>query len=395
MKFPSVLLGLAVCLGGTCSQVNAQDTPLDREQMINEMRIVAAAIRRNAEALHTWSGTYHFESKVFVRSIEVAPGKVIAGPFFRNSAGKLNFAIDLEKDCLLSNYLVDPAMQYTTLKGARKEGVPDSKAMEFSVIITPEHSLLLEETVKLGDIPGFTLPESLKRGRTIKRDVSGALDGLNMSFAVDPREFFLEIDMRGTSDYVDYLNPDTYGRNAEHFHVKAYSEEAATNLLIVQDLDGHKIQLRFSKASGYNIEEYKVQGPDGTILDRLAVSYKEQDGIFVPQHVIQESFGNLTTLRFRREFDLVESEINKSVSGFGLEALPTHEGDRYVDQIEGKVWAVDSEKRLVLPDEYKPSTMSSSPQGASWRSVLIGVNIAACIVVVGGIMAYRLFARKR
>ncbi|WP_417379572.1 hypothetical protein [Gimesia sp.] len=375
LSFTVLLLLLSLCLRSpvpAAEPVDDQQRQLNPEETQQMLVFLAKQITANNDAIHTWQGTYAFvRESLFHRSKFELPG-------WKTTYRLLPFWLDQRQDKLRVNYnLTEKPDELDQLQPVPAK-IQNSMNVQW-IVVKGEESLELSEE-RFGPVFGF--PDEVQKqiggGRILYRKWDFEVERDGRFF--DPRKKVL-----GTASGSFARTPELYAKVLSGAEGKEKQETFSRRVTIAERILKHqqkqlivKIKYkpakpnslpRFSQVTydsrfGYNPVKY--EGLHGTVPDRIyTFSYKNVDGIYLPEKVIFEDFqirpAGERELTLRRTYTLLDSKLNQPINPdqFQIKSFNLQYGERMLDRTKNKAFIQDHDG-LVPAEEFEFNKESQS-----------------------------------
>lgn len=402
----------------TKNQTNPERT-LDDTEAQKVLYMLALQMQANIESIKTWNGEYEFEDSfrfygsppVEKLDSHIKQEELEKIPYLETVKGIMNFSLNDETDELyvFYNSFDNPEFYiYDTKETLVKEG----KSMKLRWIVTPEHFLELNE-IKKSQLRGYPSVESVRQtgfGRILYRYHKEKAESQGRLF--DPRDLF----GNGSAQYFEkcllYAQALSGERGKE---IKEKASKAVSVVEITNDSNQKQyvvtnryksllepstydfVNVTYDSTVGYNpVRSSKVLGSKKFLNKERTFTYKEIDGIFIPENIKIIRYDlkspDKKQIESRRIFKLKECVLNRPInpSQFKVDSLDLEYGERMLDTITDKLLVQDktglvpAEKFIyVNPNPPKNKEPFAKKQSNNFKQFLLfNLVVVSCLVLV-------------
>ena len=374
-------------------------------EKLDVLRMLVDRMTTNFGKLRTWSGVYTEHSRTPIPS---NPSKIVAsGPMPEPTVraefkAACRFRIDLVQDsCFLS--LEDGDEAYYELEGDAIAESGFKRHLEQACVLTPEHYLELTPAGRYHgfvELKGHDLPPK----RALFRRPPARAGFSCFSNFFDPRVLFHLSATTKTwgefeNSYIPCLQGDHGSERKSQFDERLLLSRAEQDgvtwyraAFLVGGRDGRPLKEQiYSSDAGFNRTHLTAWKGD-SVSHRYTYTYREIDGIYVPEDVMLEYNGLTAT----RHLTLEECVLNRPIdaSQFSYEALGIEDGDLIMDDIEQVAYQYKSgePEKLANYGEGPPKAPADTEQADSpSRMIYVWLGLA---VLIGVVVAVKMAARR-
>ncbi|HAH47047.1 hypothetical protein [Gimesia sp.] len=349
-----------------------QQRQLNPEETQQTLVFLSKQLTTNLDAIHTWQGTYLYRSESLYHRSRLEP------PSWKTTYRLHPFWLDQRQDKLhVSNYVIEKPDELNQLQPIPAK-IESSLNAQW-IVVKGEESLELSEK-RFGSLYGF--PETVQRqvgwGRVLFRKWNFEIERDGRFF--DPRKKVL-----GTASGSFARTPEMYAKVLSGAEGKEKQETFSRRVTITEKKlkDGQKqliVKIEYNRAKPNGLPEFrqmtydsrfgyspvKYESLHGTVPDRIQTfSYKNVNGIYLPQKVIFEDFQfrlvGKRELTSRRTYTLLDSKLNQPINPdqFQIKSFNLQYGERMLDRTKNKAFIQDQDG-LVPAEEFEFNKESQS-----------------------------------
>lgn len=340
---------------GNDSQADSESyVAIDDSRRVEVLKSISEKIRKNRDAIRTWSGTFRFQDDAVLnrqQAEKVFGSKAITKlgltpPLSKKDRGRGSFVVDNATNSLF----VDFRNESTELREQRGERIAELDRAKFwqRTILTPEHYLHIQPEQVYG---GFEIaPDAEPRqGCAAFRDPVAKAKEEEWGIVVDPRRVF-DAGRPFYEEFEVYAQAvERGGESADAIEVKEWAADKGMRYRIKVSgvpsaVGSPKVELwtTVAEEAGFNPVRFDVL-VDGNTHQYTSWQYRDIHGALVPTTVFRMvATADGKSVAFQRALTIEDSKLNEDIpaQGFTASAIGLKEGERLLDRIENKLFVL-------------------------------------------------------
>jgi hypothetical protein len=357
---------------------------LPNGELLKTLELISVQGRTNYEQVQTWKGSYALTKGIrFAGEIpglefnemaaeeqerlprlndgRIPTGAAAGDGYWQMKSGVADFSLDRIHDKYHVFFHPEAPLGFIDVEtGVEHRWKTNGDSVHW--ILTSEHSLEFDIHHGAGQLRDFPPVKSVMPGggRIVYRRSPD--DNLPLGNAFDARRFFHQ----GGSEYwklCDKYAAVLRGERGERrrqevmntmkMYVNGALPPAYTQ--VAQHQGGLELIIIYDGNVGFNVV-LSEQRINGQLFERRVVTYRNVDGIFIPESSLSQSFQHKpnNSLSMLTECRLESCEINETIpdSEFTLDQFDLAYGERMLDEIANRLFVFDKDARFVPASEF-------------------------------------------
>ncbi len=381
--------------------------------------MIAETTKSNFDRIRNWQGSFEFTENSTLKSGNVADHLIkkygVVPPLELITVGRIDFVVDATLDaCYCAFRPARPTTMIELSKKSRKaQPLNQGVTNVYETVVTPQHYLHFRPGHLYGQLHNHEVaPLKLGSGTQVAfRERAATRESGNAGDVVDPKSFFAHwndapsswLALQHDGKVFDELraippvaNPPATFEVIAIGTADSREREYVVRVTIREGESRISLEKVFSASAGYNLTEYReihktANLDEEELWQSRRVEFRKHDEIFIPVRI--RDFNTTTGQQriFRRDYALSHFTVNKPVSpdAFTVAVFDLKDGDRVLDQIEGKLFFVDDGK-YIPAEAYEPKIPVSN------RHILIvGINVVVVLFLLILLLRRNLLARHK
>jgi len=319
------------------------------------LRELSEKIRRNREAVRTWSGTFRFHDEAVISGGQakrlfkpVTLAKLgLTPPFVKDDKCSGSFFVD----AIANSFFVELRSDSRRVREQHGQGFKELEGPPFRQlsIVTPEHYLHIRPDELYGD---FEIAPNGRLGQTraVFRDPTAIAEGEQWGCVIDPRRLF-DCERAFHAEFEVYAKAvERGGESGDTIRIKEWATDRGLRYRIEvsggpagEEIPKVEMWTTVAEEAGFNPVQLEVL-VDGNGTQYMSWQFQENNGVFVPVEVLRMvGTADGKAIGFQRAISIQGSKLNEAIPepGFSIAALELKDGERLLDRIEQKLFLVE------------------------------------------------------